>query len=313
MRPNGQTSVDPKRDQLRQAVLLLAHGAPERLEDVEAYLHCIRNGRPVPPSMVEEIRHRYAAIGGGSPLLDRTRRQAEALERKLASCGCPVKVYFAMRNWHPFIRETMERIREDGVERLVAICLAPQYSSMSVGLYFRRTQEAKVAVGASTEIVWTKSFHAHPLLIEAFAEKLAPIRAHGRVLFTAHSLPERILDNGEPYDTEVKTTARLVAERCGLPAWDFAYQSQGMTDEPWLGPTVESVLDRYAEEGVRSVVLAPIGFVSDHIEILYDVDVQFRQYAHRRGIELLRTESLNDSPTFIAALAAVARDKLRSV
>ncbi|MDW8355789.1 MAG: ferrochelatase [Bryobacterales bacterium] len=305
--------MNEKQGSLRQAVLLLAHGAPERLEDIEAYLRYIRNGRPVPPAMVEEIRQRYAAIGGSSPLLDRTRRQAEALERELASCGWPVKVYFAMRNWHPFIREVMEKIRDDGVERLVAICLAPQYSKMSVGLYFRRTQEAKVATGARVEIVWTKSFHAHPLLVEAFAQKLAPLANRGRVLFTAHSLPERILESGEPYDAEVKTTARLVAERCGLEAWDFAYQSQGMTDEPWLGPTVESVLDRYAEAGIRSVVLAPIGFLSDHIEILYDVDVSFRDYAQRRGIELVRTESLNDSPTFIAALAAVAREKLRTV
>lgn len=296
----------------RQAVLLLAHGAPERIDDIEEYLRCVRNGRPVPPAMVEEIRHRYAAIGGGSPLLACTRRQAQALEQKLEADGFPVKVYFAMRNWRPFIQETMAQIHHDGVERLIAVCLAPQYSKMSVGLYFRRTQEAKVALGATTEIVWTKSFHAHPLLIEAFAEKLAPLAGNGRVLFTAHSLPERILENADPYDAEVKTTVRLVAGRCGLESWDFAYQSQGMTEEPWLGPTVESVLDAYAAQGVRRVVLAPIGFVSDHLEILYDVDVLFRDYARDRGIELVRTQSLNDSPTFIAALAAVVGEKLRS-
>jgi ferrochelatase len=310
--PNSRFAVNDHPFDTRQAVLLLAHGAPERMEDIEDYLRCIRNGRPVPAAMVEEIRHRYAAIGGGSPLLACTRRQAHALQEKLKADGWPVKVYFAMRNWRPFIQETMTQIRQDGVERLIAVCLAPQYSKMSVGLYFRRTQEAKVALGATTEIVWTKSFHAHPLLIEAFAEKLAPLAGHGQVLFTAHSLPERIVADGDPYDTEVRTTVRLVAERCGLERWDFAYQSQGMTEEAWLGPTVESVLDAYAARGVRRVVLAPIGFVSDHLEILYDVDVLFRDYARLRGIELVRTESLNDSPTFIAALAAVVGEKLRS-
>jgi protoporphyrin/coproporphyrin ferrochelatase len=297
---------------MKQAVFLLAHGAPERLEDIEAYLQYVRGGRPLAPHVVAEVRDRYAQIGGSSPLLARTREQAQALEKQLAAAGRPVSVYVGMRNWHPFIRETMEEIRSDGVERIVAICLAPQYSRMSVGFYFRRLQEAKQDLGVTAGIVWTKSFHAHPLLIEAFSEKLAPFGFDGKVLFTAHSLPEKILENGDPYDTEAKATARAVAGSAGLRDWDFAYQSQGMTDEKWLGPTVESEIDRYAGEGVREFVLAPIGFVSDHVEILYDVDILFREYARERGIRLLRTESLNDSPTFIAALAAVAREKLDS-
>lgn len=289
---------------MKQAVLLLAHGAPERVEDVPEYLSYVRGGRPTPQSVIDEVRQRYQAIGGGSPLLARTREQAAALEGEL---GMPV--YFGMRNWHPFIAETAARMKADGVERVIALCLAPQYSKASVGFYFRRTQEAKVAAGLEAEIVWTKTFHDHPLLIEAFAERLRQAETCP-TLFTAHSLPQRVLERGDPYDVEAKTTARLVAERAGIAAWDFAYQSQGFTDEEWLGPTVESKLDEYAAAGVRKLALAPIGFVSDHVEILYDVDIQFRRYASERGIELRRPESLNASPTFIRALAAVVKEKL---
>jgi len=296
---------------MKQAVLLLAHGAPERLEDVDAYLSFVRSGRPVSPGIAAEVRHRYAEIGGSSPLLARTREQAQALERHLLREGLEARVYFGMRNWHPFLSETIGQIKADGVDRIVAMCLAPQYSKLSVGLYFRKVQEAKAALGLEADIVWTKSFHSHPLLIEAFFEKLAPLAGRGKVLFTAHSLPERILEDADPYDTEAKATAQAVAVRAGLTDWDFAYQSQGMTEDRWLGPTVESMLDSYSAQGLREIVLAPIGFVSDHVEILYDVDILFRKYAADRGIRLTRPESLNDSPAFIAALAAIAAERLR--
>ena len=287
---------------MKQGVLLLAHGAPERVEDVESYLNFVRGGRPGSPQVVEEVRHRYEAIGGSSPLLRWTRAQADALERLLG-----VPVFFGMRNWHPFIRETMDRVRESGVERLAAICLAPQYSELSVGLYIKRTEEARTAAGVTADIAWAKSFHVEPLLVEAFAEKLAPLAAGRRVLFTAHSLPEKALANGDPYDRETRATAAAVANQLGLNEWDFAYQSQGMTDDRWLGPTVESVLEDYAASGVQDVVLDPIGFVCDHVEILYDIDVQFRDFAKARGIDLVRPESLNGSETFTRALGEVAR------
>jgi protoporphyrin/coproporphyrin ferrochelatase len=290
---------------MREAVLLLAHGAPERLEDIESYLNYVRGGRPTPTRIVEEVRQRYAEIGGSSPMLARTREQAAALQAQLG-----VPVYFGMRNWHPFILETMERMKADGIERIVAICLAPQYSRASVGFYFRRTQEAKQETGMTAEIVWTKTFHDSPALVEAFHARLAPLLPAAKVLFTAHSLPEKILDRGDPYESETKATARLVAARAGLAGYDFAYQSQGFTDDQWLGPTVESTIDRYAGEGIREMVLAPIGFVSDHVEILYDVDILFRNYARERAIALRRPESLNDSPELVAALAQVAASKL---
>jgi ferrochelatase len=285
----------------RAGVLLLAHGAPERIEDVESYLSYVRGGRPGSPKILEEVRSRYAATGGSSPLLRWTRAQAEALELAL---GIPV--FFGMRNWHPFIRETMDRVRESGVERLAAIALAPQYSELSVGLYIRRTEEAAREAGVSAEIRWAKSYHADPLLIEAFGERLRPVWSGQKVLFTAHSLPEKILAAGDPYDCETRATAAAVAACLGVSDFDFAYQSQGFTDDRWLGPTVESCLDRYAAEGIRQVVLHPIGFVCDHVEILYDIDVLFRGYAAEQGIALVRPESLNHSPKFTEALAGVA-------
>jgi ferrochelatase len=276
------------------AVLLLAHGAPVRLEDVESYLSHVRNGRPGNPKVVEEVKHRYAAIGGASHLLCWTNEQAEALQKLM---GIPV--YVAMRNWEPFIKDVVPGIRAD---RVAAICLAPQFSELSVGLYMKRTIEAAPDLPLS----WAKSYHDEQLLIEAFAERLRPLLP-SKVLFTAHSLPEKALANGDPYDTECRATAAAVAARVGLTSYDFAYQSQGMTADTWLGPTVESFLDQYATEGIREVVIDPIGFVCDHVEILYDIDIQFRDYGAARGIIVRRPQSLNGSPTFTAALAAVAK------
>jgi ferrochelatase len=202
-----------------------------------------------------------------------------------------------MRNWHPFIQETMEQVRASGVRQLACVCLAPQFSELSVGLYMKQAK----AAAAGVELAWATSYHTEPRLIEAFAERLQGLR--GKVLFTAHSLPAP----NEQYDGEARATASAVAARLGLAGWEFAYQSQGMSGGTWLGPTVESCLERYAAQGVREVVIAPIGFVSDHVEILYDIDVLFRGYAAERGMALTRPESLNGSATFTAALAEVVK------
>lgn len=276
---------------MKSGVLLLAHGAPERVEDVGEYLSYVRGGQTVSPRVLEEVRSRYAAIGGSSPLTRWTRVQAEALQGQL---GIPV--FFGMRNWHPFIKASMEQARAEGVQRLACLCLTPQFSEMSIGLYMRHAQ----AAAGGIELVWAKSYHDEPLLIQAFAEKLRGM--DGRVLFTVHSLPA---PNPE-YERESRATARAVAECAGVAEWDFAFQSQGMSGGQWLGPTVESCLERFAAEGVRKVVLQPVGFVCDHVEILYDVDVHFRGVAAQQGIELKRPESLNGSALFTRALAEVA-------
>ena len=288
---------------MKLGVLLLAHGAPERVEDVESYLTFVRGGRPASPRILHEVATRNQASRRTSPLLAWPPAQADALQRVLA-----IPVFFGMRNWHPFIRETMDRVRAAGLDRIAAISLAPQYSELSVGLYIRRTAEAAREAGVAAEIVWARSFHDEPLLIEAFAEKLEPLAAGRKVLFTAHSVPEKSLAGGnDPYDRETRATAAAVAARLHLADWEFAYQSQGLTDDRWLGPTVESCLDRYAAEGLREVVVYPIGFVCDHVETLYDVDVVFRDYAAARGISVIRPEALNGSPKFTAALAEVAK------
>jgi ferrochelatase len=278
---------------VKQGVLLLAHGAPERVEDVPEYLKYVRGGQPVAPRVVEEVAGRYREIGGSSPLTRWTRAQAEALQGML---GIPV--FFGMRNWHPLIKETMDQVRAAGIQRLACVCLAPQFAELSVGLYMKHT----IAAAEGIELAWATSYHDEPLLIEAFAERLRG--ATGHVIFTAHSLPAP----NDGYAQECRETAALVAARAGIAEYGFAFQSQGMSGGEWLGPTVESLLDAGPS---KEVVIAPIGFVCDHVEILYDVDVQFKRYARSKGIALSRTESLNDSPIFTKALAEVVEQAFR--
>jgi len=298
------------------AVLLLAHGAPDRLEDVPEYLLNVRGGRKLPEPAVKEIVHRYRLIGGGSPLARITNQQAKALADRL---GC--RVYVGMRNWRPFIADAVRQLDEDGVERLVVICLAPQNSRTSIGLYRKHLTQALGELACHLRVDFVESWHDRNELIAAFSEKLTaalePIEeATGKpvpIVFTAHSVPQRTIDEGDPYQAQVMETASLVAQRSGLDKWRVAFQSQGMTEELWIGPTVESEIDRLAAAGHRHALLVPIGFVSDHVEILYDVDIALRQYGQAQGVTVWRSESLNDSPLFIAALVAVATGRIANI
>jgi ferrochelatase len=320
----------------KQAVLLLAHGTPETVEEIPEYLRNVVDGRPLPPAVVEEIQHRYRLIGR-SPLTEITLEQGRLVEAEMAACGQPVPVYVAMRNWRPYIADVVRRMRADGIEEAAVVCMAPHNSRTSVGLY-RRAVEAEAA---GLRIDFTEGWAQHPLLVEAFAERLCP--AFSRltaevghavpVLFTAHSVPCRTVQSpaavsapnrdenaqaglgsgagADPYAQEAKCTAALVAGRVpGIPRWFFAFQSQGMSGGPWIGPTVEQTLDALAAEGLRILLLQPIGFLCDHVEILYDVDILFRGYAARLGIRLERPESLNASPTLAKAVAELARQGL---
>lgn len=289
---------------MSKGVLLLAHGTPESLDEMPEYLKLVRGGRPPSPELIEEMRGNYAAIGGRSPLTDLTRAQADGLR---AALGGGLPVYVGMRNWRPFIADALAQAARDGVSNVAAVPMAPQYSTLSVGKY-------REAVARSTPegvaVRFALSWHDHPGLLEAFAEKMRAALDRGprdSVVFTAHSLPMRVVDEGDAYPDQVAATARGVAARSGLGGWSIAYQSAGRTPEPWLGPSVEETLAALAGEGKRRVLLAPIGFVCDHTEILFDIDVQAAATARRSGIDLLRTESLNTSPTFIAALADVVR------
>jgi ferrochelatase len=290
-------------------VLLLAHGTPESLDDMPEYLTLVRGGRAPSPELVAEMRRNYAAIGGRSPLTEVTRAQAEALARELAD---GTRVFVGMRNWRPFIADALRDAQAAGLGELVAVPLAPQYSTLSVAKY-REATEAGRPDGLAVRFV--DAWHDHPGLLDAFAEKVkeALLRSPAdAVVFTAHSLPRRVIEAGDPYTEEVAATARGVALRAGLDDFRLAWQSAGRTNEPWLGPTLEEELQALAAVGARRVLAAPIGFVADHTEVLFDIDVQAREAARGLGLRLQRTASLNDSPRFIATLADLVRRARRS-
>ena len=312
----------------RRAVLLMAYGGPETLDDVEPFLLDVRGGRPTSPELVEEVRGRYAAIGGRSPLLAITRAQAAALQAVLndrrsngeGSHAVDWRVFVGMRHWHPYVRQAVAEIAAAGIRRGVALCLAPQYSRMSIGAYFQSLDAALAALpeGSRPRLARIPSWGDHPRFLDAVAETLeaaferiaAERRAAPHVIFTAHSLPRRIVAAGDPYDDQLRATAAAVAERAaarlGHPfAWTFCYQSAGAGAVDWLGPAIEDEIPRLARAGHQDLLVCPVGFVADHVEILYDLDVEARRLAARAGARLERTDSLNTSPTFIAALAEV--------
>ncbi len=304
----GQQATTPQ----KTAVLLLAHGSPNSPADIPEFMRYITGGRPVSPAVIAEISHRHSRIGS-SPLTDLTMAQAEAVRKKL---GLPV--FVGMRNWKPFIADAVSEMLSTGVDQVIAICLAPQNSSTSVGLY-RKAFSAEMKPEVS--VTFVEEWHDHPLLIQAFAEKLEPVwhkasdevGAPVPVIFTAHSVPTRTIEAGDPYEQQTKETARLVGRKIpGLAPelQHFAFQSQGMSGGPWLGPTVESAILGLKRQGHKGVVIAPIGFVCDHVEVLYDVDIVFKEFAAEQGLSMWRSESLNDSPTFIAALASLATSQM---
>ena len=316
----------------KQAVLLLAHGTPETVEQIPEYLRNVVSGRPLPEQVIEEIQHRYSLIGR-SPLTEITLEQARLVEGELAIEGPAVQVYVGMRNWRPYIPDVVREMRADGVEEAAVICMAPQNSRTSVGLYRRAVQ----AEAGAMCIDFTEGWAQNPLLADAFAERLREAEtalttetgAPVPVLFTAHSVPTRTIQppadcegkpaeprlwpgtGADPYADEARHTAELVAARVPeIPQWWFAFQSQGASGGPWVGPSVEDTLMQIAAANVKTILLLPIGFLCDHVEILYDVDIAFREYAQNLGIRLERPQSLNASPTLARAIAGLARQGL---
>ena len=280
------------------AVLLMAYGSPSELSDIRAYLEDIRGGRPVSDEAVEELTERYRRIGGGSPLDDVTEAQRAALERELE-----LPVFVGMKHWRPRIAEAVDRAVAGGADTIVGIVLAPHYSMLSIDGYRERLEEA---LGDRAELRFVESWHAHEPYVAVLADRVRGTDAH--VVFTAHSLPARILDEGDPYRDQLLETSQLIAERAGLDSWSFAFQSESPTGEPWLGPDILDELDSLHARGVERVLVCPIGFVSDHLEILWDIDVEARERAAELGLELDRIESLNDDPAFIRGLAELCRE-----
>ncbi len=296
----------------KPAVLLIAHGSPERVEDIPEFLQNISRGRPMAESVVREVQHRYSLIGS-SPLTRITRLQADNVAGEL-----DMPVYVGMRNWHPYIADTLKQMASENVGQAVAVCMAPHNSRTSVGAYKQTLFGGAVAF----PVDFVEEWHDHPLLIEAFAEKLRSdwkkaceeLGSRLPVLFTAHSVPMRTITEGDPYEAQTRETAALVAKQVPeIGEWKFAFQSQGMSGGEWLGPTVEDTISALQSAGHTGVFLQPIGFVCDHVEILFDIDILFRLYAAERGMKLYRAGSLNDSPLFAKAIADLVRTRLAAL
>ena len=298
----------------KTAVLLLAHGSPENPGQVPEFLSYVTGGRLLPPPVVEEIRHRYSLIGF-SPLPCWTLLQADQLSQSLR-----MPVFVGMRNWKPFIGDAVKAIAGQSFQRVIAICLAPQNSRTSVGLYRSAVSDRG---NLPVEMDFVQEWHDRPLLVKAFAEKLRPgwEKANAEngvklpVIFTAHSVPQRTITEGDPYERQSRQTAQLVAKEAGLTEddWTFAFQSQGMSGGSWIGPTVEETIKHLKAKGHRGVFVHPIGFLCDHVEVLYDIDIFFKQFAEKEGMRLWRADSLNGSRTLTAALAEVVSSRVKAL
>ncbi len=345
-------------------VLLMAYGTPNSLDEIEPYYTDIRGGRKPSPENLRELTARYERIGGKTPMLDITRAQASALQAQL---GDDFRVYVGMKHWHPYIAQAVDEIVREGHRRVIALALAPHYSRFSIDGYFQRVREAIAKAGAALDVTFVESWNDHTLFLQSVAERMEDAWSKFgaawdeiEVVFSAHSLPEKILQSNDPYPKELRETCEGVAALIGLKRWRFAYQSAGRTGEKWLGPEILSTLSEIAAEhgsvtralaggarvaseakqspsreveiasshtcpggrcqgsallamtqqGARRVLIAPIGFVADHLEVLYDIDVECAERAQSLGLEMRRIESPNASPTFIAALAAIVREQL---
>jgi ferrochelatase len=295
-------------------LLVMAYGGPNKLDEVEPYLLDVRGYRPTSPEIVREVRERYRQIGGRSPILERTQAQAAALEAALNAAGAPLfKAFVGLRHWHPYINAALTAMAAAGISRAVGLVMAPHYSRMSIAAYFKKVEEARSPV----EVAPIERWHLLPGYLDALAGRVRaaqqrfPPEVRGRVpvIFTAHSLPERILSWNDPYPDELRATAAAVLDRLGPepPPAEFAYQSAALTPDPWLGPDAGLIIERLAREGCRHVLVAPIGFVTEHVEILYDVDIVFRQQAAALGVHLERIEMLDTAPALISGLAGLVR------
>ena len=306
---------------MNQAILLLAYGGPDSLDDIPAYLLDIRGGRPTSQELIDDITDRYRQIGGCSPLLDITNTVADKV-----AAAIDQPVYVGMRHWSPYISDVVDQMAADGVEHIAAICMAPHYSMLSIGKYRENLEEAlarvQVTTGRNIGLSFVDSWHTQPAYLGGVAGKvrqtLARWPASGqkrvKVIFTAHSLPAFILDRGDPYDAQLRETADLLAKTLGLAAdrWTFSYQSAAQTGMPWLGPQIEELVPELAEAGERDLLIAPIGFISDHVEILYDIDIGVQSIAAAHGVRVERTPMLNACRPLIVALSALARTALDS-
>jgi len=301
-----------------KAILLLAFGGPRSLDEVEPFLTRLFRGRKPSPEQLERVKERYRLIGGFSPLPEITLKQAKALENSLHSRGYPFKSYVGMRYGQPLIEETLREIIRDGIQEVIAIPMAPFRSRASTGAYIEEVKQAQERLEGKMEISFIEGWHLHPLFLGAIQEKieegLRPFTPEERKrvhsIFSAHSLPKSLVEN-EFYVKDMEASVKEVLKRIEPLPWHIAFQSRGMGPEEWLGPDVEFILTELSHQKVREVLIIPIGFVSDHIEVLYDIDIFYREKAESMGMALRRSPSLNDSERFIEALTAIVEEHMR--
>lgn len=293
-------------------VLIMAYGGPDSLEEIPGYLADIRSGRPTTSSVLEEITDHYRRIGGRSPLLDISRRQVDGLAKNL---GPDYACYLGMRHWSPWIEEVIRDMIADDIRQAVSLVLTPQFSRHSVAKYQAKIQNGLRMYRGDIEFTHISSYHDHPKYVDAMAARVREgldernERDSTHVVFSAHSLPTRIIDEGDPYDTQCRESAALVAKRAGLSddRWSWCYQSAGKSPEPWLGPQLEDYIGELAARGINNMMSVPVGFVSDHVEMLFDIDIEAQDAARSAGVRLTRPAALNDAPLYIDALTELVQ------
>jgi ferrochelatase len=326
IQPAPSTEGDPTtqnsefRTQNLVGVLLMAYGTPETPDQVEPYYTHIRGGRKPSPEAVEHLKERYMLVGGKTPLLEITHQVASLLEERLNRGGGNFKVYAGMKHWHPYIGDVMNQMAADGVKRVVAFALAPHCSHISLGGYRKAVEEAQERLGNPFDIPYIKCWHHNEQWREMIANLVREglqnfpedVRDTVTVVFSAHSLPERIRTWGDPYEGQLLESSADIAQRLALQDWRFAFQSAGNTGEPWLGPDIVPFLETLSSEGVKNVLSVPLGFVSDHLEILFDLDIEAKAKAQELGMNYFRTAMPNARPEFIEVLASVVHENLNT-
>lgn len=292
-------------------LLVMAYGGPDNIDEVEPYLLDVRGYRPTAPEIIHEVRERYREIGGRSPILEQTQEQASALEAALNTNGKEFKAFVGMRHWHPYIKDTLTEMQAQGIQRVVGLAMAPHYSRMSIGAYFKKIEEA----GLPVEVAPIQDWHLLPGYLDALVCRVqdalerfpAEVRSQVPVIFSAHSLPERILTWNDPYPAQLRETVDALVQRLGDQPHDFAFQSAAISTEPWLGPDVSVLIERYAAQGQKNIVSCPIGFVCEHVEVLYDIDIVYQKLSKSLGVHLERIEMVHTAPQMIDGLAQLVR------
>jgi ferrochelatase len=292
-------------------LLVMAYGGPNSLDEVEPYLLDVRGYRPTAPEIIHEVRERYREIGGRSPILEQTREQAAALESALNKNVQQFKAFVGMRHWHPYIKDTLAEMQAQGIQRAVGLVMAPHYSRMSIEAYFKKIGEA----GSPVDVAPILNWHLLPGYLDALVSRVCAalerfpmsVRSQVPVIFSAHSLPERILEWNDPYPDQLHATVDAVMQRLGDQPHEFAFQSAAISNEPWLGPDVSVLIERFATQGQKNIISCPIGFVCEHVEVLYDIDIVYQKLAQSLGVRLERIEMVHTAPQMVEGLAGLIR------